>query len=376
MRTRYPFAEIKERLHARDGELADFAIGARKLPLADDLNDWIHANPGLALQAASPDDVAAFKEAAVGFLGTEYDATVSAAQIVPVPGGRVGMSAFIACVVEPGTVVVTTEPGYPAFARMAHHRHAEILSVYLDPGHSFAPDVSQIADTSEIGVIALNYPNNPTAAVFGPETRKATADLARKHAAVIFNDAVYGPLTYDGHPTCLLTDHSSGDSGVEFVELHSLTKLIPLGPLSGSFLVGTDAQMQPIATYSEFAWSPMSALQTQVTTRCLGDGQGRHRIRDFYAKQLAGLREVLLDLGFLPYPTPSGIYALCSLPSRIAGTAVSSAQEAAAILLDDFEIAIMPWDVPGNSYLRFCSMYSDDDLQKLAGLKRRLRLND
>ncbi len=374
MKARYPFAVIKEKLHARGGELLDFAIGARKVPLADELRDWVYANPGLALQPASPDEVAALKQAAVDFLQTEYDATVSSQQIVPVPGGRVGMSAFIACVVAPGTGVVTTEPGYPAFARMAHHRHANVLNVYLDPEHAFAPDISTISDAINVGVIALNYPNNPTAAVFSQDTRSAAADLARKHAAVVFNDAVYGPLTYDGHPSCLLTDHAAGNSGVQFVELHSLTKLYPLGPLSGSFLVGTDEQMQAIATYSEFAWSPMSTLQTRATTWCLGDASGRHRIRDFYAQQLGGLRDILVDLGFQPYPTPSGMYALCRLPTHIAGRAVGSAQEAAAVLLDDFAVAVMPYDVPGNNYLRFCSLYSDQDLETLAGLKDRLRL--
>ena len=257
---------------------------------------------------------------------------------------------------------------------MAHHRHANVLNVYLDPEHAFAPDISTISDAIDVGVIALNYPNNPTAAVFSQDTRSAAADLARKHAAVVFNDAVYGPLTYDGHPTCLLTDHAAGNSGVQFVELHSLTKLYPLGPLSGSFLVGNDEQMQAIATYSEFAWSPMSTLQTRATTWCLGDASGRHRIRDFYAQQLGRLRDILVDLGFQPYPTPSGMYALCRLPTHIAGRAVGSAQEAAAVLLDDFAVAVMPYDVPGNNYLRFCSLYSDQDLETLAGLKDRLRL--
>ena len=52
MKARYPFAVIKEKLHARGGEIADFAIGARKVGLADELRHWVHANPGLALQPA------------------------------------------------------------------------------------------------------------------------------------------------------------------------------------------------------------------------------------------------------------------------------------------------------------------------------------
>ena len=376
MTTRYPFAVIKEKLHARRGELADFAIGARKLPLDDDLNDWIHANPGLALRPASPEDMAAFRHAAVGFLISEYDAAVSAEQIVPVPGGRVGMSAFIACVVEPEMGVLTTEPGYPAFARMATHRHARVISVNLDPERGFSPDVGKIPDDEDLGVIALNYPNNPTAAVLTQETRSAVGDLADSHRAVIFNDAVYGPLTYEGQASCLMTKSGSPGPDVNYAELHSLTKLYPLGPMSGSFLVGTKEPMQSIATYSEFAWPPMSVLKTQSTTWCLNNAEGRQRIRDFYRGQLARLRETLEELGFLPFPTPSGIYTLCRSPSRIAGRAVGNSAAAAAVLMDDFDIAVMPWDVSGNSYLRFCCLYHDEELEKLAGLKDRLQLSD
>ena len=372
MSTRYPFAVIKEKLHARRGELADFAIGARKVPLAAELSDWIHANAGLALRVAGPDEVAEFKTAAALFLHSTYDADVSVEHILPVPGGRAGMSAFIACVVEPGAGVLTTEPGYPAFARMALHRHARPITAYLDPDRDFAPAVDAITEQEQLSVIALNYPNNPTAAVLTKQTRALVADLAEAHQAVLFNDAVYGPLTYVGHASCLLSDRGAWGDGPQFVELHSLTKLYPLGPLSGSFLVGTAETMHDIATYSEFAWAPMSALQIGATTWCLRDEEGRLHIRDFFARQLAQLRGILDELGFSVFPTPSGIYALCRVPTKLAGIDVDSAASAAAILMDRFGIAAMPWDLPDYSFLRFCSLYADEDLEKLAELKGRL----
>jgi LL-diaminopimelate aminotransferase len=368
---RYPFAVIKEKLHQRRGELADFAIGARRVPLAADLDTWIHENPGLGLKVASPDDVAEFRQAASDYLELEYQVELDSAQIVPVPSGRSGMSAFIACVVEPGTGVVVTEPGYPAFARMAKHRHADVHSVLLDPRHEFAPDIASLskADAANVRVIALNYPNNPTAAVIGAETRSVIEESARSSGASIFNDAVYGPLIYEGRSDCLL---SNAAADIDLVELHSLTKLYPLGPLSGSFLAGSQSAISAIATYSEFAWAPMSALQMRATTWCLKDDAGRHEIRDFYARQLGSLRETLISGGFQPYPTPSGIYALCRVPTEMAGRQIISAEQAAALLLDDFAIAVVPWDVEGNSYLRFCSMYMPDDLQRLSDATMRL----
>lgn len=367
MSSRYPFAIIKERLHAGRGAVADFAIGGRRVPLAAHLDDWIHANPGLALKAASPDDVVAFKKAAADYLEVEYAAQVSADQIVPVPSGRSGMSAFIACVIAPGDAVMVTEPGYPAFARMAAHRHARVIDVRLDPDRAFAPGIESLSEQERKGlrVIALNYPNNPTGAVISRETRAAIHAASSQSGAIVFNDAVYGPLTYDENSSCLLTGASGHHLGDHLVELHSLTKLYPLGPISGSFLVGSEESMREIAVYSEFAWAPMSALQVQATTWCLNDKAGRESIRNFYRQQLDELRNALVRIGFFPYPTPSGIYALCRVPKSIGGVKVSNAADAANVLLERFAVAVVPFDVSGNSYLRFCSMFLDKDLERL-----------
>lgn len=375
MSKRYPFAVIKEKLHERQGEVSDFAIGARRVPLAEELHDWIRGNADLALKPAGPAHVAQYREAAVAYLKHEYAVDLSEEHIVPVPSGRAGMSAFIACDVEPGTGVVVTEPGYPAFARMARHRHADVHTVLLDPDHSFAPDIASLdnAQKESLRVIALNYPNNPTAAVIGDETRTIIEAAARESNACIFNDAVYGPLIYEGGSSCLLSDAADD---IDLVELHSLTKLFPLGPLSGSFLAGSATSIEGIANYSEFAWAPMSVLQMQATVWCLQNDAGRHEIRDFYASQLAELTATLIDVGFQPFPTPSGIYALCRLPKRMAGREIGSAEQAANILMDEFDIAVVPWDLESNRYLRFCSMYMPEDLQRLREAAERLEVSD
>ena len=260
------------------------------------------------------------------------------------------MSAFIACLLQPGDGVIVTEPGYPAFARMAAHRHASVHRVPLDPDNGFAPDLSVLtaADSGSMRVLALNYPNNPTGAVLSESTRDIIHRTA-EHGSYVFNDAVYGPLTYDGRAACLLGGGAGGAPHFHEVELHSLTKLYPLGPLSGSFLAGSPDSMQAIRNYSEFAWSPMSGLQIGATIRCLEDVEGRRRIRDFFATQLTRLRQTLISLGFEPYPTPAGIYLLCRLPAEVGGRTVESAEQAASIMMDEFDIAVVPWDVPPHS---------------------------
>lgn len=373
MASRYPFAVIKEKLHARRGDVTDFAMGSRCLSLPGELTAWLNANPDLALKAASADANRDFKEAAASLLHETYGLSVNHDQIVPIPGGRVAMTAIAACVLQPDDRVLVTVPGYPAFARLASHWHADVCEVPLDPENGFAPDLSGLSPDQihKIRIISLNYPNNPSGGVLFDEARSSILELARRANALVFNDNVYGPLTYDSQPSSLLTETAD----VEVIELHALTKLYPLGPQGASFLTGSSATMKKIATYSEFAWSPMSALQIQATSWCLQDTVGRAEIKRTFLERLTELRSTLQNIGFEPYAVHAGIYVLCKSPRSIAGNPVTTAEEAAVMLMDEFDLAVVPWEQGDKHYLRFTSMYCDEDLQRLQEIGESLQIN-
>jgi aspartate/methionine/tyrosine aminotransferase len=374
MTKRYPFTLIKEKLAARMGKAIDFAVGRRRLVLPEAIHSWIRSHVELALQPATRTEVDEFAAAAVALLAREYSVDVEAANILPTPGGRAAMSMFVACSLEPGDSVLVTEPGYPAFARLAAHRHARVHEALLDGDQAFVPDLNAAMDGDATAprVIAVNYPNNPTGATLTPEAIASIRNVAGSRT-IIFNDATYGPLVYGQKPLSLLSKGVLDDQ-FEMVELHSFSKLFPLGPIALSFLVGTPQNMESISTYSEFAWSPPSKLQLKATAMCLNDAERMRELREFFPSQLENLRQVLCDIGFEPFPAPAGVYVLCRVPAQIAGAAVNSAAEAAGRLMDEFDLAVVPWDTPQHGYLRFSSQYEPEDLDRLSGLRETLQL--
>jgi aspartate/methionine/tyrosine aminotransferase len=375
MTKRYPFTAIKEKLIERQGRVIDFAVGRRTIPLPGTIANWIRANADLALQPAGRLEADEFAHAASDFLAREYRVDVPAERILPAPGGRAAMSAFIASTLSSGDRVLVTEPGYPAFGRLAMYRHAEVLVGLLDPGNAFVPELTSAvgADGRPIRVIAVNYPNNPTGARLSSGVISKLGEITDA-STILFNDATYGPLVYDENPGSLLDKSLPGTSRIEMVELHSFSKLFPLGPVAVSFLAGSEETMQTVSTYSEFAWSPLSKLQLKATTMCLQDEVRLHELRGFFPAQLRNLRQTLKSIGFEPYPTPAGVYTLCRVPSRIAGKLVKSAEEAANRLMNEFDLAVFPLDTPRHGYLRFSSLYHVEDLERLSSLGARLQV--
>ena len=375
MTKQYPFTAIKEKLIERQGRIIDFAVGRRTIPLPGTIDDWIRSNADLALKPAGRLEAAEFTHAASDFLAREYRVEVPAECILPTPGGRAAMSAFIACTLSPGDRVLVTEPGYPAFARLSTHRHAEVLVSLLDPGNGFAPELTSVVgvDDRPIRVIAVNYPNNPTGARLSSSVISRLGEITDA-STILFNDATYGPLVYDESPGSVLYNGMPGTSQIETVELHSFSKLFPLGPVAVSFLAGSEKTMQTVSTYSEFTWSPLSKLQLKATTMCLQDEVRLQELRGFFPTQLQKLRQTLRSIGFEPYPAPAGVYTLCQVPSRIAGKLVKSAEEAANRLMNEFDLAVFPLDTPRHGYLRFSSLYHVEDLERLSGLGTRLEV--
>ena len=376
-RERYQFSVIRERMQEYPGQVLDFALGELQHELPPSLVGLATGSASPILERASLDEHHEFGRRAAAYLSREFGVVVEPEQILPVPSGRVAMTALTACLLEPGDGVVVTEPGYPAFARVASHRHCRVHSVPLDPDAGFLPDLSSLFTDQVEGVrlAALNYPNNPTGSVLAPETIEVLIENLG-NSPILFNDSTYGPLVYNQPPTSLLADSIGVEAEQGVVELHSLAKLFSLGPLAISFLIGSPEIIEQLRRYSDFAWSPLSSLHIQVAAQALEEEQYIEGVRELYRRRVERVRGGLSHLGFQPFPTPSGLYVLTRVPASIAGREVTTAREAADLLLDEFGVAVAFWDIEGTGYLRFTSLYGEGNMARLVDMKDEMRISE
>jgi len=375
-RERYQFSVIRERMSQHAGQVLNFALGNLHQKLPEALTQQVTNGASEMMRRASLAEHHAFGEQASAYLSREFGVVVEPGQILPVPGGRAAMTAMTACLLAPGDGVLVTEPGYPAFAQIAAHQHCRIQAAALDPTRDFLPDLSHLQsdEMAPVDLVSLNYPNNPTAAVLTPETITVLVERLGQRP-ILFNDATYGPLVYGERPLSILDDSLEISEGQEVIELHSLAKLFPLGPVAIAFLIGSPGIIGKIRRYSDFAWAPLSTLQLQVAASALGQEGYLEQVRDLYRERIDRLRTLLSDLGFVPYPAPSGMFVLTDAPAAVDGQVVESAQAAADILIDRFGIAVAAYDIAPNGYLRFSSLYEKEDLLALSELQGEISID-
>lgn len=364
LNSRYAFAVIREKMRNHPGPVLDFALGRFHDAPPSWLPEFVDANAGLALERRTDDDYDGLVEAASAMLSRVYGVNVPGSSILAAPSGRAALSGLVTTLVSPGDTVLVTEPGYPAFARLAEQRGANLAVSILEPDHNFEPNLGPLSET-QVRLVGLNYPNNPTGTVPSTETLEKIRQRLGPDT-IIFNDAVYGPLTHDRPPFSIL----SSDAGS--LEMHSLGKLFPLGPLGVAFLAGDQDLVKRVGQFSDFSWTQISSLQARTATRCLEDDDHVKEVRDNLRTRLDALRDVIVRLGFQPYPVDAGMYLLCPCPETLGGRKVSNAREAAERLLEDHGLALAPFDVPPHGYLRFSANHLPEELEKLAGMKLEL----
>ena len=105
---------------------------------------------------------------------------------------------------NPGEEVIIPTPcfvSYQAEVTLAGGVPVEVPT-YVENGFQLRPDALKAAITPRTKAILLNYPNNPTGAVYTREVLVEIARIAEEHDLIVISDEVYDQLVYGIQHVC------------------------------------------------------------------------------------------------------------------------------------------------------------------------------
>ncbi|MFC6726008.1 pyridoxal phosphate-dependent aminotransferase, partial [Halobium palmae] len=132
---------------------------------------------------------------------------VDAAQVVVTNGTAEANYLGMARAMErdAGDEVILTDPVYPYYPGKTSMLGGEARYVAVDDrGRLDADDVREAA-SEDTACILVNSPNNPTGAVYGPETIRELVAVAEENDALLVSDEVYDHFDYSGRFESALT---------------------------------------------------------------------------------------------------------------------------------------------------------------------------
>jgi acetylornithine aminotransferase len=221
----YPFVrldEAKRAAVARGIELIDFGIGEPR----EETPAFIRAALADALAPVSTypkaQGLPALREAIARWAARRYGGVAldPGTEVIPTLGSKEAI--FHMAEVLGGEAVGVTVPGYPVAARGALFAGREVVEIPLDPASGFLPDLDALEPSvlRRLGLLWLNFPNNPTGAVAPSALLERAAALAREHDFVLACDEAYSEIWL------------SGDAPVSGLQLADRTNVVVLNTLS------------------------------------------------------------------------------------------------------------------------------------------------
>ena len=129
---------------------------------------------------------------------------IDPSQVIVTNGGKQAVYESFQILLNEGDEVIIPTPYWTSYPEAVKLAGGVPVTVFAGADRNFEPSIEDIeaARTEHTKAIIVNTPNNPTGAVWKPETVKAIAQWAIEHHVWVISDEIYASLTYDGEHTC------------------------------------------------------------------------------------------------------------------------------------------------------------------------------
>jgi aspartate/methionine/tyrosine aminotransferase len=280
----YPFTrltEAKRRLAAAGIAVIDFGVGEPR----EETPAFIRAALADAIEPRSTYPLAEglpeLREAVARWLHARFATQVDPdTQVIPTLGSKEAI--FHLAQVVGGDVAVTT-PGYPVPERGARFAGRDVVRAPL--GRDWLPDLEALP-WERLGLLWLNYPNNPTAAVAPPAFYARAAELCRRHDVVLASDEAYSEIYFGAPPASAI---EMGDLR-NLVVLNTLSKRSSMPGFRSGFMAGDPEVIAALRRYRPNVGVAPQAFVQRAAVAAWGDEGHVAAVRDLYRAK----RDVLL----------------------------------------------------------------------------------
>ncbi|MEA2124358.1 MAG: N-succinyldiaminopimelate aminotransferase [Solirubrobacteraceae bacterium] len=287
----YPFARLRvtvEALRDRGVEILDFGMGEPREETPAFIREAVAGSvepmAPYPVTGGLPELRAAIARWAARRFGVELDA---ATEIIPTLGTKEAIFAMASVV--GGDLVAVPSPAYPVPERGALFAGREVLELPLLAEHGFLPDLDAVpAETwARVGLLWLNYPNNPTAAVAPLSLFERAAELAREHDFLVCSDEAYSEIYFGTEPPASILQV---EDRTNVLALNTLSKRSAMPGYRSGFAAGDPVAVAALARFRPNAGTVPQEFVQRVSVVAWEDEAHVDAMRAIYRAK----REVLL----------------------------------------------------------------------------------
>lgn len=322
---------------------------------------FTHYTPALGLPA--------LREAIAADYGARFGVDVEPGRIVVTPGASGALQLLTALLVDPGSRVLMTDPGYPCNRNFVHLFDGEPDAIAVSAAQGYQLDAATLrAHWTDNCVAALiASPSNPTGAVLPRAAMAALLDALRDRGGHLIVDEIYQNLCYGEKPYTAL------ELGDDVFVINSFSKYFGMTGWRVGWLVAPQAYIAPLDILAQnlFLAAPTPAQHAALAAFQPDTLAILEQRRDEFRARRDYLLPALQALGFVIRREPEGAFYLYADCSRFSEDSFRFAHD----LLETAGVAMTPGiDFGSNAagtHVRFAYTTSLEQLQlgvqRLAG---------
>ena len=368
----YLFVEISKKIAAKRAQGIDvitFGIGDPDLPTPPRILEALHqaADDSQNHRYPETEGLPALRAAIAAWYGRRFGVELDPeSEVLPLIGAKEGIAHIALCFIDPGSVALVPDPGYPVYAMGTMFAGGESHFLPLREESGWLPDLGAVpAEVLERATILwINYPNNPTGAVASLEFFEEVAAFGKQHDLVVCHDNAYSEVGYGGYdPPSFLQAEGARDVGIEF---HSFSKSYNMTGWRIAMAVGNREVINALMRVKSNIDSGIPQAIQRMAIEAINGDQG------VVAENAAVLErrrdrvvEVLAGVGLRVQKPKAGMYVWAHAPAGM------SSVEFATRLLEEQAVVVTPgngYGPSGEGYVRLSLTTADDKLEE--GLQR------
>lgn len=292
----------------------------------------------------------ALRQAFAGWYQTYFHVELNPAnEILPLIGSKEGIMHIAMSYLEPGTIALVPNPGYPTYRAASLLTGAEVQDYELSAENGWLPDLKALAQTdlSRVRLMWVNYPHMPTGAQATPALYEELVAFGKQHNILIVNDNPYSFVLNENYQSILSVPGAKEVA----LELNSLSKSHNMAGWRMGMLAGGAEHVSNVLRFKSNMDSGMFLPLQEAAIQALANPPSWYADLNAIYRQRQKKVFELLDLLDCTYdPQQTGMFVWAQIPASYAdGYALSDE------ILYKANVFITPGGIfgsQGNGYIR------------------------
>ncbi|HWL11540.1 MAG TPA: aminotransferase class I/II-fold pyridoxal phosphate-dependent enzyme [Ureibacillus sp.] len=239
-------------------------------------------------------------------------------EIVQTIGSQEGLVHLPIAFCDPGDFVLTTNPGYVAYAAGINLAGATPFYIPLDENRGFLPDLNAIPEeiAHKAKLLILNMPGNPVPMAPSIEYFTEVVEFAKKYNIIVLHDAAYSEFYFTGDaPISFLAAPGAKEVGLE---INSLSKSFSLAGARVAYIAGNVEMISIIKQLkSNLDFGLFEPIQATAALALDNAEEITASLRTTFAKRHTTLMNGLKELGWEVAPSSGGMFVWAKYPYEL-----------------------------------------------------------